>query len=310
MAKSPDGGPAGSSEFPSQFDEAPQQDNPERRTAPRGGGAQRNAGGANTPASAGPDAAAPAPAPAAQSQDQGRHVGERKKRFLVAPRQMADGMHMLGVAPLQFGAVEQALRNSPDIEVVDKLVAKNTIGAFSDGMGGERAVLVARMTDNKARQLHQQGQGQLLVERDQHLVLHEPFLAAPGMVTGMLAPTGEASTTVITVLGRDGAPLAGAEVTLFGNLLPATAVTDDNGQAQVRLFGETGDAVRGLYVKPKSDHWSFYQRDPDLRADEPNVVGLRALSEWPPLPGFPQKPGYGWGQKAMRLDQLLASHRG
>ena len=69
-------------------------------------------------------------------------------------------------------------------------------------------------------------------------------------------------------------------------------------------------SIRGLYIKPKADYWSFYNRDPDISADEPNVVTLRALSEWPPMAGFPQQQTAGWGQKAMRMDQLPANFRG
>jgi hypothetical protein len=53
------------------------------------------------------------------------------------------------------------------------------MGAQSEG------ILVARMTDNKARELHMQGQGRLLVERDQHLQLFEPVLRQPNLVASL-----------------------------------------------------------------------------------------------------------------------------
>ena len=74
----------------------------------------------------------------------------------------------MGLQPLQFSALEQALRSSQDIEVVDTVGPKSVLGALADGMGGSQGVLVARMTEQKAAVLHQQGQGRLLVERDQH----------------------------------------------------------------------------------------------------------------------------------------------
>jgi subtilisin family serine protease len=242
----------------------------------------------------------------------GRAIGGRKKQFVIAPRHVPDGIATLSFAPLQFSALEQALRNSNDIEVVDKVGPKSVVSALSDGMGGTQGVLVARMTEQKAATLHQQGQGRLLVERDQHLNLMEPSLRQPALVTGVTptAGNGPVLNAIVSVLGKDNAPLADAEVSLFGSLLPATGTTDANGRVTLSLFGETPDSVRGLYVKPKADYWSFYQSDPDISANEVNVVGLRALSDWPALAGFPRQRAYGWGQKAMRLDQLPGAYRG
>jgi subtilisin len=242
----------------------------------------------------------------------GRAIGARKKQFVIAPRHVPDGLAAMSFAPLQFSALEQALRNTSDIEVVDTVGPKSVVSALSDGMGSTQGVLVARMTEQKAAILHQQGQGRLLVERDQHLNLMEPSLRQPALVTGVTptAGNGPVLNAIISVLGKNNAPLADAEVSLFGSLLPTTGTTDANGQVTLSLFGETPDSVRGLYVKPKADYWSFYQSDPDISANEVNVVALRALSDWPALAGFPQQRAYGWGQKAMRLDQLPGTHRG
>ncbi|MRW93166.1 S8 family serine peptidase [Duganella sp. FT80W] len=242
----------------------------------------------------------------------GRNVSARKKQYVIAPRQGQDGLQTLGLQPLQFAALEQALRDSSDIEVVDKVGPKSVLGTLADGMGGGQGVLVARMTEQKAVALHQQGQGRLLVEHDQHLNLMDPQLRQPVMVTGV-APTdssGPVLNAIISVIGKDGAPQANAEVSLFGSMLPASGVTDVNGQVTLSLFGETRDTVRGLYVKPKADYWSFYQSDPDISNEQANVVALRALSDWPALAGFPRQRAYGWGQKAMRLDQLPGNYRG
>ncbi|MRX10867.1 S8 family serine peptidase [Pseudoduganella sp. FT25W] len=242
----------------------------------------------------------------------GRNVSARKKQFVIAPRNPPEGLQTLGFQPLAFDALEQALRNSSDIDVVDKVGPRSVLSALANGSGSAQGVLVARMTEQKAAALHQQGQGRLLVERDQHLALMDPSLRLPAMVTGV-TPTnggGPVLNAVISVVGKDGAPQANAEVSLFGSMLPASGVTDANGQVTLSLFGETPDTVRGLYVKPKADHWSFYQSDPDISNDQPNVVALRALSDWPALSGFPRQRCYGWGQKAMRLDQLPGNYRG
>jgi subtilisin family serine protease len=246
-----------------------------------------------------------------RSDNAGRNIGARKKQFVIAPRHPTESLQALGFQPLQFSALEQALRNSEDIEVVDTVGPKSVVSALADGMGGSQGVLVARMTEQKAAVLHQQGQGRVLVERDQPLNLMDPALRQPAMVTGVMpSGGGPVFNAVISVIGKDGAPQADAEVSLFGSMLPASGTTDANGQVTLSLFGETAETVRGLYVKPKADYWSFYQSDPDVSADEPNVVALRALSDWPALSGFPRQRAYGWGQKAMRLDQLPGTHRG
>lgn len=253
----------------------------------------------------------------------GRAVAERRKRFLVAPRQPAGGLigalqpaglQLAGIStaafsPLSFDAVEQVLRNHPDIDYIGSVGPRNTVGALATGIGGAQGVLVARMTEQIATRLFQEGAGHLLVERDQHLAMTEPAFRLPPLVSGIL--TGGPTVDVgITVLGRDNMPVQAAEVSVFGSLLPVTGVTDTNGQVLLKLPSETARTISGLYVKPKSDYWSFYQRDPDISTDQPNVVGLRALSDWPPLRDFPQRQTYGWGQKAMRLDQLPQQLRG
>ena len=248
----------------------------------------------------------------------GRVVGERRKRFLVAPRQplgglsagLAGGLHpaVFSGGP-SFDGVEQALRDHPEIDFVGSVGPRKDLSTLSTGGPGGQAVLVARMSDKNAARLHQQGAGTLLVERDQHLYLTDASFIMPGLVTGLM-PGGPTLNVVITVLGRDNVPVPGAEVSIFGSMLPVSGVADDNGQVVLALPTDTARSITGLYVKPKADYWSFYQRDPDIGLDEPNVVGLRALSDWPTLKDFPQRHAYGWGQKAMRLDQLPPQLRG
>ncbi|MES2321757.1 MAG: S8 family serine peptidase [Pseudomonadota bacterium] len=295
MAKNPDGGPAGS------------QDNADERRGPgRGPNDNRPQAGAGlSPAADEGPAAGGAPAAATSGN---RTVGERKKQFVIAPR-VHDGMTPLGFSPLSLASVEQALRASPDIEIVDTVGQKNAVGALADGMGGGQGVLVARMSDQKAGMLHQQAQGRLVVERDQYLGLMDTQLQ-PHFVTNVIPTSGPAFTATITVVGKDGNPVPDCEVSLFGSMLPATASTDASGSVTLQLFGETASSIRSLYVKPRADHWSFYQRDPDINPDGPNMVTLRALADWPTLAGFPRQKTVGWGQKAMRMDQLPQTFRG
>lgn len=303
MAKNPNGMPA------------PAQDMPlaaEGEAAPPSSSAPSSSSASARGASRGGDGEPRAEEPRTDTAADGRTVQARKKQFLIAPRHAPEGLQALSLQPLQFSALEQALRSSPDIEVVDKVGPKSVLGALADGAGGAAGVLVARMTEQRAAMLHQQGQGRLVVERDQHLNLLDPALRQPAMVTGVMpsAAGGPVFSVQISVLGKDGAPLPDAEVSLFGSMLPSSGSTNANGQVTLSLFGDTAETVRGLYVKPKADYWSFYRRDPELSTDQINVVALRALSDWPALAGFPRQRAYGWGQKAMRLDQLPGAYRG
>ncbi len=247
--------------------------------------------------------------PQARGAPAGRVISERKGQFLITPRQ-APGLMAMGLAPLQFSVVEQSLRANPDIEIVDTVGPRNVVGTLADGSGGAGGVLVARMTEQKAATLHQQAQGRLIVERDQPLALLDPAVKAPLMVSNAAPTAGPAMKADFIVLGKDNLPLKDAEVYLFGSMLPGTGTTDDKGQVTLTMYGESPRSIRALYVKPKSDYWTFYQVQPDISTDEPNIVGLRALSDWAPLSGMPQRQLFGWGQKAMRLDQLPANYRG
>ena len=85
--------------------------------------------------------AAPEAVPAAKEAGDGsakpveaqqRQIKQRKGQFLIAPRRRP-GMQMMGLAPLQFSAVEQALRNSPDIEIIDRVGPKEGVSALGAG---------------------------------------------------------------------------------------------------------------------------------------------------------------------------------
>lgn len=250
----------------------------------------------------------PAESAPTESKSGQRELKKRKGQFLVAPRQNP-ALQMMGIAPLQFSVVEQALRDSPDIEVIDRVGPKQAIGGFAAGMSGGGGVLVTRMTEDKASALALQSQGQLIVERDQTLQLFDVNYPPSEMVSYSLPTTGSALTAEFLVTAGD-KPVEGAEVYLFGSLLPAHGITDASGKVKLTLFGESAASVRRLYVKPRMDHWSFYQEQPDISDDELNVISLRALSDWPSLTNFPKQQQLSWGQKAMRLDQLPSHFRG
>jgi subtilisin len=283
----------------------PESATPQENPTPKGDG------GASQPKPEEVSAASVAPGekPQATQTARGKHtVSKRKDQYLIAPRKLS-GMLPMGFQPLQFSLVEQTLRSSPDIEVVDTVGPKGIVGALSDGMSDATTVLVARMTEQKAVMLQQQGQGRLVVERDQSLNLLDPAFQ-PRLVMGAIPTSGPVLSAVFTILASDNTPLKDAEVYLFGSLLPANGLTDTRGQVTLTLFGETLESIRGLYVKPKANYWSFYQERPDISTSEENMVVVRPLAEWPSLANFPKQQVFGWGQRAMRLDQLPGNFRG
>lgn len=238
-----------------------------------------------------------------------RSVKSRKGQFVIAPRR-SPGMQMMGLSPLQFSAVEQALRDSPDIDIIDKVGPRSGVGALAAGVPDGATVLVARMSDEKASALSLQSQGQLIVERDLPLQLLEVNYPQTSLVNCNLPVSGSAFTAEFLVLGANNMPVKDAEVYLFGSLLPAMDVTDASGRVKLTLYGETAQSLRKLYIKPRADYWSFCVEQPDISNAEMNVIGLQALSAWPTLANFPTQQQLTWGQKAMRLDQIPSHYRG
>jgi hypothetical protein len=47
-----------------------------------------------------------------------------KSQFVIAPRRVVGMMQPMGLHPTAFNVVEQALRSSPDIEMVDSIGPK------------------------------------------------------------------------------------------------------------------------------------------------------------------------------------------
>jgi subtilisin family serine protease len=244
-------------------------------------------------------------------------LGSKQKEFIIAPRRLSGFMNggimnammpPAGIQPTALDHVEQALRASPDIEVVDRIGPRGLVGTLADGMGGAPPILIAKMADDKAEILKQQSAGQLIVEPDQHLRLdlsetHEPGLVAPAVAAG-----GPQVSITTMVLGRDNTPIKDAEVHLFGTLFPVNGVTDERGVATLVLPSDAVQSVTGLYVKPKFDYWTYYQADPAVETNQTNLVYLRSLAET--FPGFPRQQTMGWGQRAMRLDHLPGAYRG
>jgi hypothetical protein len=214
-----------------------------------------------------------------------------------------------------MNTVEQALKDNPNVEYVKTITSKglgrlSTLGVSGGGVTAPPVIIVAKMDDNHAEALRQGGGGHLVVEQDHHLYYTGPGIApTPIPSPAVLTPSASSMTFTITVLAKDSnKPLPDVEVYLFGPMLPAQGVTDANGQAKVTVFGASADTLRGLYVNPKADYWGHWVSHPLLDPNANNVITVMPLSDF--FPDFPNQPVMGWGQKAMKMDQLPTQYQG
>ena len=68
------------------------------------------------------------------------------------------------------------------------------------------------------------------------------------------------------------------------------------------------NTLKAIYVRPESDYWSMYFRNPQVSATGDNAVTVPALGST--FAGFPDTEILGWGERAMRVDQLPPTQRG
>jgi subtilisin family serine protease len=247
----------------------------------------------------------PADAPVAPPADGGPAVAVRSRpeQYLIGKKEGAQ------LREQDFDLLAQALDENPAIEVVRRITPPGIAGVLAAAAGPGQTIFVARMETDRAENLRQNARGSLVVEPDHLLSFADPS-TPPGIIIrdpGVVTPANAGFTALITVLG-DGAPVAGANVYLFGSVWPAQGVTDGNGQVQLTLFGESPATIKGLYVKPKADYWSLWVPNPVLDPNQNNQVALIPLSQTDP--NFPGQQTLGWGQKAMRLDQVPPHFRG
>lgn len=124
--------------------------------------------------------------------------------------------------------------------------------------------------------------------------------ADPGVV-----PHGEGRTVVIAVVGGDGKAMDGADIYLLSEAFPVRGSTDAAGTVTLEL---PASPLRGLYVRPRSDHWAVWLGRPDLNLDRPNLVSCPAFAET--FPGFPERPLDSWAARALRFDSVPPTFRG
>jgi subtilase family protein len=223
----------------------------------------------------------------------------RKQQYLVGRRAAP------GIQPFDLNLLEANFQRT-GIEIVKRITPPAVLGAFAAGAPQE--ILVARMTPDQADTIKQSARGTVVIEPDHPIGLALPAPMPPTLRDPGVLPAAAGFSIRVTVLGRNNAPLEGANVYLFGSVWPAQGATDANGQATLTLVGETPATVKGLYVKPVADYWSFWLPDPPIDPLQENIVTLTPFDQT--IANFPSQQSLGWGQKAMKLDQLPSGFDG
>lgn len=223
---------------------------------------------------------------------------------------MAD-LHEISSRPQRYmvGRPEQTPFGEEPLDPQEVTEFFQQLGVEPIGTVGSRTnpVIVVEMGDQAVSQLKAEFGERMLLEEDLPL---NPLLpvSEPEAETApdpSLAPLGEGLTVRITVRGEASSspPVSGADVLLLGQFpFPARGRTDDNGQIVLTTFGETKETLQKLYVMPQEGYWSREINRSNLDPDQDNLIRVKSLSTT--LPGFPDQEVYGWGQKAMKLDQV------
>lgn len=233
-------------------------------------------------------------------------VQPRRQRYMVTP--LPQQLLPPGVAELSMDVVCDRLEGMPDVTVVRRLQPSEKMQ--STGMRPscpQIAVVEAAEAQLSAmRTLH------VHIEPDLPLADTASAAApAPGLPLrdpGLVMPLEKPVEISLRVCGPDGEPLAGAGVFLIGAAWPAQGVTATDGTVIVTLATGTEQSVQSLYVRPRTGYTDRWIHRPDLSAARENIVSLTPLAT--AYPELEERQSYGWGQQAMRLDQLPPTFRG
>jgi subtilisin len=215
--------------------------------------------------------------------------GSGRKRVTVR-----DPQYLIAPAGRGFGdaALRERIGAFGSAEIVRNLA--------SDGATAP-PVAVVRIAPEKALALLQSSGGSLVIEADEPLRAALLATAAPTVLAPSVAnASGPGFTTTIQVMSESEEPLPQAEVQLIGQQWTAQGATGPDGKVALTLHGELPNAVTGLLVEPRANHWGLWRGQPALQTDAVNAVTVRALSE-------SKEPG--WGARAMQLDGLPAEFR-
>ena len=238
-------------------------------------------------------------------------VVSRLETYVVAlqPRALAE-MGGLGIRVGQR-ELEETLERDPEIVRVRKLTPSAETRLALASVGGASEYEVVQMSQARAGLLAQEFSGQLSL--DQVVPLDSGPVgpvtvssAVPGL--GIAALPSGFFTVTVTVVGNEGAPVAGVEVWVDGSRSDAKQITDANGQVRLTLAGETVDSLRRLVASPSGGYFPTHIKSPRLDPARNNIVQLISFQQQ--FPNFPAQETLDWGLFAVGVDQLPPETRG
>ncbi|MGW9028369.1 S8 family serine peptidase [Streptomyces sp. NPDC055722] len=234
-------------------------------------------------------------------------VQPRRQRYMVTPLPQ----HLLppGVPELGMDEVCDRLERMPDVRVIRRLQPSEKLQSAGVLPSCPQIAVV------------EAAEAQLPAMRTLHVHI-EPDLPLPrtgttatpgtGMLPlpdpGLVLPLPQPVDISLRICGPDGEPLAGAGVFLIGSTWPTQGITGADGTVTITLATESEQSVQSLYIRPKGGYTDRWIHRPDLSATQENIVALTPLAKI--YPGLEERQQYGWGQQAMRLNQLLPTFRG
>jgi subtilisin len=244
--------------------------------------------------------------------DNASPLTSRRERYLVAPipAQLLPAGVEPGAGPLDPAAVLAEFERNPACDVRKVIPSKSgslsTFGA-SAGEVVYPQVLAVEMDADYASLYN--SNPMLHVEPDLPVRYAEPTpVVKPAFVDPGTTPSRDQAVLEFLVTDTSGNPLADAEVYIMSSMLPGSGVTGPDGRVEIRVPSGSLATTSGLYVKPAANHWSLWQRYPQLVPGVLNTVQCRPLTET--LSGFPERQACGWARTAMRLDALPPTYRG
>ncbi|MGY4967453.1 S8 family serine peptidase [Streptomyces sp. 900105245] len=234
-------------------------------------------------------------------------VEPRWQRYMMTP--LPEQMLPPGIASLSMDTLCERLESLPDVNVIGRLQPSEKLQSMSTQPTCPEIVVV------EAAEAQLPAMWALRVHIEPDFLLSETAPAVtpaagylPLRDPSLVTPQQEPVEITVRISGPDGEPLPDAAVYLIGASWPAQGITDTAGTVTISLASETERSIRSVYVRPRGGYTDRWIHHPDLSAARENLVSLTPLATV--YPELEEHQSYGWGQQAMRLDQLPPTFRG
>ena len=233
-------------------------------------------------------------------------VVRRKQRYLIGFRSLP------GIMSPPSDPFLERISQMDGVETIRRLPGPAT--AVPTTMPSE--TVIVRMDEQRGEALRLNAPPHVIVELDAPLDYSDMVVPEPmsGRFAVQALPFPRPRRELLfRILGEGDRPLANAVINLYGPGFygpgfPAQAVTDSSGQASLQIHAVEGADMQAVYVRPATDHWERYIRNPSLEPGEVNIIRLSPLER--ASRGFPGERPYGWGQRIMKFDRISMDWNG